>query len=185
MPFAAVCIRHVCLREIRTSLSIPLCTGVCREPRWALAPTAPAASGQPQLWACLEHSGASLLVLVRAQQGLRPESQTCWAFIQFLFAHPVVGRDQGRECSELSTADISWGVTDGPQEPCCGQETLWVLLQLGVEYRTRETGRARAAEHQAEQIRAAFPLPLWKLRILFIFAGANGPPGWDDVAHIC
>lgn len=52
------------------------------------------------------------------------------------------------------------------------------------------TGRARAAEHQAEQIRSdqirtAFPLPLWEFRIPFIFAGANGPPGWDDVAHIC
>lgn len=85
-----------------------------------------------------------------------------------------------------AVSSVTWGVTDGPQEPCCGQETLWVLLlQLGIEYRMLGTGRARAAEHQAEQIRTAFPLPLWELRILFIFAGANGPPGWDDVAHIC
>lgn len=32
---------------------------------------------------------------------VRPEAQTCCAFIQFLFAHPVVGRDQSGECSEL------------------------------------------------------------------------------------
>lgn len=46
--------------------------------------------------------------------------------------------------------------------------------------RNRESQSSRA-----DQIISALPLPPWEFRVLFIFAGANDPPGWDDVAHIC
>lgn len=40
-------------------------------------------------------------------------------------------------------------------------------------------GEVRQSTEQAN-----WALPFWKFRIAFIFAGTNGPFGWDDAACV-